>query len=491
MLELRRFTALAVSLAFLSACSVNPATGQREFVLMSAQDEARAGADAAAQVEQEMGLVRDPALASYVQAVGARVAALSPRRDVEYRFFVVNMPESNAFALPGGYIYVSRGLLALSRSEDELANVIAHEIGHVAARHSAQRQTRAMGVGLLSVLGTIAAGALGGAGAAQTVAQLGQVAGAGLIASYGRDQEREADRIGQGVAARAGYDPAAMSTFLSSLQQETELRLGRSPRPSFLDSHPSTPERVSSAASLARTLERAPAAGIATTRAAYLSRLEGLLVGPDPAGGIVRDTVFLHPKLDFRIRFPAEWQIQNTDSAVVAVAPRGDAALQLQLQGRGSDPREAARRFLAEQRVEIVDSGPLRIQNLSGYRVRAVGATQQGGRVGADLVWIAYRGAIYRLQGIAPEQSFLAYASLFQKSAQSFRPLTPDELALCRERRLHVLAAREGETIAELSDRGGNAWNGAETSVMNGLNLASRLHAGEPIKVALEQPWRP
>jgi predicted Zn-dependent protease len=485
----RRLAALA--LLALLGCTVNPATGQREIVLMSAQEEARAGAEAAKQVEQEMGLVRDAALAAYVQAVGSRLAALSPRRDVEYRFHVVNMPESNAFALPGGYIYVSRGLLALSRSEDELANVLAHEIGHVAARHSAQRQTRAAGVGLLSVLGTIAAGALGGAGAAQTVAQLGQVAGAGLIASYGRDQEREADRIGQQVAARAGYDPAAMSTFLSSLQRETELVLGRSPRPSFLDSHPSTPERVANAASLAKTLQRAPAAGIAATRAAYLARLEGLLVGPDPAGGLVRDSVFLHPKLDFRIRFPAEWQVQNTDNAVAAIAPRGDAGLQLQLQGRGSDPREAARQFLANQRVEIVDSGSIRIQSLAGYRVRAIGATQQGGRVGADMVWIAYRGMIYRLQGIAPEKSFLSYADLFQKSALSFRPLTPDELALCRERRLHVVAAREGETIAELSTRSGNAWSAAETSVMNGLNLASRLHASEPVKVVVERSWRP
>ncbi len=484
----RRLAALA--LVALLGCTVNPATGQRELVLWSAQDESRAGAEGAKQVEQQMGLVRDAALVSYVQAVGGRVAALSPRRDVEYRFHVVNMPESNAFALPGGYIYVSRGLLALSRGEDELANVIAHEIGHVAARHSAQRQTRAAGVGLLSVLGTIAAGALGGAGAASTVAQLGQVAGAGLIASYGRDQEREADRIGQTMSARAGYDPAAMSTFLASLERETELVLGHSPRPSFLDSHPSTPERVSSAAALARTLQRGPAAGIASTRGAYLTRLEGLLVGPDPAGGIVRDTVFLHPKLDFRIRFPAGWQVQNSESAVLAMAPRGNAGLQLQMQGPGSDPREAARRYLAEQRVEIVDSGPVRIQSLAGYRVRAIGATQQG-RVGADMVWIAYRGAIYRLQGIAPEQSFLSYADLFQKSAQSFRALTPDERALCTERRLRVVSAREGESIEALSARSENAWSGAETSVMNGLNLASRLHAGEPVKVAIERPWRP
>ena len=194
---------LAAVLAIGCSTTVNPVTGQREVTTMSPSREAAVGRDAASQVAAEIGLVNDPELTRYVSAIGERLAAKSPRQDVVYRFHVADMPEANAFALPGGYIYVSRGLLALANDEDELANVIGHEIGHVAARHSAQRETRAMGVGILSTLGTVAAGVLGGAGAAQAASQLGQVAGAGLIASYGRDQERQADEVGQKMAADA------------------------------------------------------------------------------------------------------------------------------------------------------------------------------------------------------------------------------------------------------------------------------------------------
>jgi predicted Zn-dependent protease len=207
-------------------------TGENEIVLMSPEREAAMGREASLEVERDIGLVAAPGLAAYVGSLGERLGALSPRQDVSYSVQVVNMPETNAFALPGGYTYVSRGLLALANTEGQLVNVIAHEVGHVAARHAAGRETRAVGVGLLSMLGTIAAGVLGGAEAAQTVAQIGQVAGAGLIATYSRDQERQADRVGQELAARAGWDPAAMAEFLRSLERETALQHegGRMPK---------------------------------------------------------------------------------------------------------------------------------------------------------------------------------------------------------------------------------------------------------------------
>jgi predicted Zn-dependent protease len=231
----------------LGACATvyNPVTGRNELTTMSPQREAQLGEQASAQVEREIGLVRDAKLTSYVDAIGQRLAAASPRRDVPYEFGVADMAEPNAFALPGGYVYVSRGLLVLANSEDELANVIGHEIGHVAARHAAQRDTRKTGVGGLSVLGTLAAAALGGAEAAQMAGQLGQVAGAGLIASYSRDQERQADEVGQQISAATGWDPAGMASFLPTLEREGQQRAGGVARqPSFLDSHPAAGERA-------------------------------------------------------------------------------------------------------------------------------------------------------------------------------------------------------------------------------------------------------
>ena len=192
--------------------------------------------------------------------MSTRWASASPStRRVEtssYRFHVADMPEPNAFALPGGYIYVSRGLLVIANSEAELANVIGHEIGHVAARHASQRETRSVGVGLLSALGTIVAGVAAGGQAAQAVSQLGQIAGAGLIASYGRDQERQADEVGQQLAAESGWDPGGgVTTSSSTLERQTTLEHGER-LPSFLDSHPMTSERAQATAARARSLTR-------------------------------------------------------------------------------------------------------------------------------------------------------------------------------------------------------------------------------------------
>ena len=178
-----RFRSGALALLLVvTACAVNPATGRREITFMSNEREAALGREAAAQVAQEMGIVDDPELGAYVAAVGERVARESPRQEVPYRFQIVDIPEPNAFALPGGYVYVSRGLLVIANSEEELANVLGHEIGHVAARHAAQREAAAVPVGVLTAIGAIAAGIIGGGQAAQAVGQLGQTAGAGLIA---------------------------------------------------------------------------------------------------------------------------------------------------------------------------------------------------------------------------------------------------------------------------------------------------------------------
>jgi predicted Zn-dependent protease len=487
---MRRVLATSLCLA-LAACATNPVTGRQEVIFMSPEREAALGREAAAQVAQEMGLVQDPALVAYVGQLGARVAAHSPRKDVRFQFQIASMAETNAFALPGGYIYVSRGLLALARSEDELANVLAHEVGHVAARHAAQRETRALGVGVLSALGTLAAGALGGAGAAQSVAQLGQIAGAGLIASYGRDQEREADEVGQKMAAAAGFDAGGMASFLGALDREVTLRLGEPRLPTFLDSHPATPERVASTGTRARTLGSAGGLAPLAARNAFASRLAGLLVDADPAEGVVREETFLHPDLDFRMRFPEGWNVQNGRAAVGAQSPEGALAV-LVMQERGSDPRRAAERFLQAnaQALELVDHGTFAGAAVPAYRVRARVALQQG-VAGAELFWLAQRGTIYRLQCLASLQRFAGSVGAFEGTAASFRPLSGAERASLRERRLQIVTANAGESLAALARRGGNVWPLAQVALANGVDgEAARLVAGQRVKIAVEIPYR-
>jgi predicted Zn-dependent protease len=473
------------------ACATNPVTGRQEIVLMSSSREATLGKQAAAQVAAEMGLVEDAALVAYVRQIGARVAAQSPRKDVPFQFAIANMAETNAFALPGGYIYVSRGLLTLARSEDELANVLAHEVGHVAARHAAQRETRAVGVGLLSALGTVAAGALGGDAAASAVSQLGQVAGAGLIASYGRDQERQADEVGQRMARSAGFDPSGMATFLGALDREVTLRLGAPRRPSFLDSHPATPERVAGATARAKTLGTRGGLAPVAERNAFVARLEGLLVDEDPSEGVVRESVFLHPDLDLRLAFPTGWTVQNGKQAVAAQEPEGGALMQLSVQERGSDPRTAAEKFLQAnaQGVEVQEQGTFTGAGAPAYRVKARVALQQG-TAGAELFWLAQRGTVYRLVCLTSEARLADLAAQFSRTAKSFRTLTGEERDGIRERRLHVVRAAGGETLAALGERSGNVWRIEQVALANGVDANARLAAGRNVKLAIERPYR-
>jgi predicted Zn-dependent protease len=472
------------------ATVVNPVTGEREWSTLSPERERALGAQGAAQVEAEIGLVADPELAFYVDAIGQRLARHSPRQDVAYRFAVVDMAEPNAFALPGGWIYVSRGLLAISNSEDELANVIGHEIGHVAARHADQRQTRATGVGLLTVLGTVLAGAAGGDQAAAAVAQIGQTGGAGYIASYGREQERQSDEVGQRIAAQSGWDPSAMARFLDTLEREAVLRSGARRQASFLDSHPVTRERVENTAARARTLDVVPNQPVARSREDFFSRFDGILVGPDPAHGTFRGALFLHPDLDFVVGFPSDWPTQNSKQSVAARSPSGDAVILLELQGPSGDPAVAARAFAQQNQLVLQDGRPLRIGGWNAYQASALVQGQQS-TVALNLTWIAHPQAMFRLSGMSSPQAFAARASTFLATAQSFRSLSRAERGSITERRLRVVAARRGESLAALSLRTGNAWTLQETAVANGLDSEAVLDAGAPIKIAVEVPYRP
>lgn len=470
-----RIAAVTAGLAL--ACV--PLTTEREIAL---------GRSAAQQVETEMGLVRDPELVAYVRALGARLAALSPRKDLGYDFNVVDMAEANAFALPGGHIYVSRGLLAISNSEDELANVIGHEIGHVAARHHARQQERQQQVGVAAILGTLAAAALGGAEAAQSVGQLGQIAGAGYLAAHSRDQEREADEIGQALSASAGWNPSGMAEFLATLERETTLALGKKRQPSFLDTHPATPERVESAWARARTLARAPAKPVARDRAAFLAKLDGLLVDEDPAGGIFDGAVFRQPELDFQIRFPADWQTANSPTAVGAVAPDQSALIQLGLAGEGSDPRAAAQRDLGKQEAKVVRHGAVSIGALRGYQAR-LSQTSSQGKVGALFTWIAHGGRIYRVECLAAEARFARFAPTCESTTGSFRPLEADERRRIQAHVLRIATARSGEGLSAVAERTGNVWSPERTAVVNGMAGVSAPLPGGRLKIAVAVPY--
>lgn len=492
--RLSRHTACALvgALALSLACTtvVNPVTGEREYTTMSPQQEVKIGQQAAAEVEQQLGHVDDAKLQAYVAQIGERLAQFSPRRDVAYAFHAVEMEETNAFALPGGYVYVSRGLLALANSEDELAGVLGHEIGHVAARHSAQRQTRGQLAGIGSAIATIGAAILGGGELAQSVGQLSQTAGQGWLANYSRDQERQSDEIGQKLAASAGYDPAGIARFLGALGKEEELRTGEKRKTGFLDSHPSSEERVRGAIARAGSFTRAAAAPIAKDHNDFVRRFDGLLVGPDPAQGIFRDNTFLHADLDFALVFPRGWQTQNSLQAVMAKPLEGNALIAfLGLPAsEGTDPRAAARKALsdaAQQNLPAEDGGSVRVGVARGQRVRV---QLTGGQL-VERDYFVHGGALYAIQTMALQTESDAWGDAFDRTRASFRKLTDDDRALIVETRIALAAAKQGETLEQVSKRSGNTWSAARTALFNGMRGDERLAAGFLVKIARERPY--
>jgi predicted Zn-dependent protease len=467
-------------------CARNPVSGRPEVVLVSAAQERKIGREEAEKVEARMGLVADARLSIYVREIGRRLAQHSPRQDVEYQFHVVDAPEPNAFALPGGYVYVSRGLLALVNAEDELAGAIAHEIGHVAARHHVRQATLATPFAIVlglpaAIVGTISE-TLG-----NVVAAPGKFTGELVLARHSRKQEREADRIGMEMAASAGWDPGALAAILHTLEREDELNRGGPRRPDFFDSHPSMPERVKSAAARAESMERAPAKPIGADRKALLDRLEGLLVGPNPAGGVFVEGDFLHPELDFALSFPETWETDNQPEFVIGMPPegKGKTASILGLVGEGEDPVEGARADELDERL----LGELEELEINGLRAARVVTERRGS--GFDLTWIAHGGHVYRIASVSPSSEFTRHRDGFQDLAQSFRPLRGADRARIRESRLRARPGREGESLVAFLQRTGGTWSPAEVVIANGLEHDVRLGRGQLLKVPIPERYTP
>lgn len=471
---------LTLCVVGLAGCRTNPVSGREEFVLMSEADEQAIGDEAAKQVETQLGIIADAALDEYVQQLGSELAKYSPRQDVEYSFHVVEMEEPNAFALPGGYIYVSRGLLTLANSEAEVANVIAHEIGHVAARHAAQRDTAAKAATLLTVLGVVAAatGSVDGSAIAGT-----QFLGQGLLASYSREQERQSDRIAIELTSRAGIDPGGMARFLKQLDNFTRLRTGASRTPGFFDTHPATPERFAEATSRAQVERWTPGFAISPTRREFYDRIDGIVVGPAASEGVFRENMFLHGDLGFALRFPPGWVYRNARSQVMAVAPSGDAIALLELAGPGDDPRAMAVEYARREGITLSKAAAIRIGNLRAFRARA--QVRAGGElVDALITWIAFDGMVYQLAASTLGAGLPKYDGILRSFARGFRPLRDEDYARIDELRLRIVEARTGETLEQLSARADNQWSLNEIAVANALFVGQVLDAGQLVKIA-------
>ncbi len=474
---------LAVSAGLLTlACATNPATGKREFNLMSEAQEIALGQETHPQIQQEMGVYDDPALQEYIAAVGTRLARNTERPDLPWTFTVVDSPAVNAFAVPGGFIYLTRGILAHLNDEAELAGVMGHEIAHVTARHSAAQYSKATGASLGLLLGQIFVPEL---------RPFGQAAEAGLgllFLRFGRDDELEADRLGAGYAAETGWHPEGVVSLLETLSRIGE-GSDRKGVPNWMSTHPMPEDRIARVQETVQALAANPAAAYRVERAAYLQRVVGIVYGDNPAEGVIRGRAFLHPDLRFELQFPEQWPIQNAPTQVVARDPGGNAVVFLQLvqQPRGSSMEQVAAADLGQSGLRHVSGGATQINGLDAYIGTFQGQLQGVGNAGLRIAWISHGSNVYRIAGLAPAQYFTQAEPAFSSTLRSFRPLAANEARDIRPNVVQLYTVREGDTWQRIAAGPGREIVPAGTlAVLNGKGAEEQPRAGDRIKIVQE-----
>lgn len=483
MLRRSGFSLALGALLFVAGCTTNPATGRTHIApLMSPEQEARAGADAHPKIlETYGGVYGDERVGAYVAKVTSRIAKGSDRPDIAYRVTVLDSPIVNAFALPGGYVYVTRGLLSLVDDEAELAGVLGHEIGHVVARHSAQRQTAALGA---SVVGAVLGAVVGSSAVNQAVSMGGQ----GLLASYSRDQEFEADTIGVRYLARAGYDPYAEADFLQTMdaQEQLSVLVSRQKQSGsgmdWLASHPATPDRVAAARAHADETGMQPGTGD-RQRESFMRAIDGLIYGDSPENGIVRGQMFMHPKLRIAFSVPKDFVMTNTAKAVIAQGP-GKTVVKF------DSGQKAPGTDIATYLTSVWAKG-VELQGLQRFTINGMNAAASAAVVGeynAQLVAIeAEPGTVYRfLMGTKPEVG-TRYNAALRDVAMSFRRLSEAEARAVKPLRIRIAAVQPGDTVATLASRMAfSDYKVERFRVLNGLGQGRQLKPGMLVKIVTD-----
>jgi predicted Zn-dependent protease len=477
--------------------TVNPVTGQTERSVMSEEAEIAEGAKGHAEVLKEYGAYNNAAVQSYVNALGQKLAAQSHRANLQWHFTVLDSPEINAFALPGGYVYVTRGIMAYLDSEADLAGVMGHEIGHVTARHGAQRATRQQNAGLgvlaASVLGMVLE-SQGVSGAGQLASQASQTAAAGYIASYGREQELQADGLGAEYLARTHYDPHNMVDVITVLKNQERFAADQAkadgrPVPTgndWLASHPSNDQRLQSITALANQYKAQSAYGD-DGRTGYLKVVSGMTFGDSPSQGLVRGRNFYHEPLGIALTAPNGWTIQNDQEQLVVLNPARDAALLVQLvpPKAGNTPADIVRNLLkpTQGRLEATQFNGLPASRFSGGRANANGQVQP---LEASVVQ-GPGGRWFLLYASAKDASALQRSGSGRREAEeSFRALTTKDKAAARPWALKSVVYPKGG-FAELAKASPIERPEQQLRLLNGYYSGGEPKPGQLVKVVVAQ----
>lgn len=469
--------ALACATLLLS-CARDYVTGKSTFSLMSEAQEVALGKEADPQIVAEYGAYEDPALNAYVTGIGQAIAKVSHRPNLEYNFRVVDSPIVNAFALPGGYVYFTRGILAHFNSEDELAGVMGHEIGHVVARHGAEQQTRAqlatLGLGLGSVLSEDFRKL---SGAVQM--------GVGLLfLKYGRGQESESDKLGADYSTRLGYDAHHMAGFFRTIARLSE---GSGQQiPTFMSTHPDPGQREVRVGQLADQFQAAgPYTPRKTERSEYLRRIDGIVYGDDPRKGFVENNMFYHPELRFQFPIPQKWSVINSAQQVQILNPEKNAGVQMSI-GEGATPAAVADKFIAGAQATVLRRENRRVNGMAAVLVES-NVPNQSSVLQVLSYFIQKEKYVYVFHGYTTAALFKNHAGAFEQVMAGFDQLRNQAALNKQPARLRIERVRQtGDLATVLRSFKMKEEMLNELSIVNGMKLEERLQAGSLVKIVRE-----
>jgi predicted Zn-dependent protease len=453
----------------------------------SPKKEVELGAEIAQEVEQQLGLYTSaPEASAYLSAVGGKLAAVANDARWKFSFQILDQEEPNAFAIPGGAIYVSRGLLALVNSEDELAGVLAHEIAHVTERHSAKQQRKGFLPGLLSVPGNVVGMVNQGLGAIINTPV--DLASGAWISHYSRTQEKEADGIGIQTVAKAGYNGDALADLLQRMERVVNSQNNQKRKSSIFDSHPMTETRLADIRSRAASLKRGPHQSFAPDKASLLGKVDGIWWEDNPEQGVFRRDSFVQPAVGFAMDLPEGWTNRNTPMYVISIAPTRNGVELISIADRPTDPEVLGKRFIAQMRknsrIEPISAEKIVVDQFPGF---VATYREKSGRedVYLDMTWVTMNTNSFQIMSYGPDK----YRQTMHASVATLRPLNEPERGAVTAKRLRVVMSPGGENLSELGKRTANIWSEEFTGLVNDLKPDATLAQGQLIKIAREESW--
>ena len=475
----RRFRLIAgmlPALLLLSNCSVNPATGRQQVNFFSEAEEIEMGRQADEEIVAEVGLYDDPELQAYVEELGQELAAESERPNLPWSFKVLDDPAINAFALPGGYVYVTRGIISHLESEAELATVIGHEIGHVTARHGVNQMSKQMlavaGLGVATIL-------------SETANDWAEVAALGLglaFLKYSRDDERQADELGLRYSERTGFDLRESPRVFDLLDRASRVEgVGR--LPNWLSTHPDPGARRVRVQEKVAALEASGTSfdGTRIERDGYLARLDGMVFGENPREGYFREGELIHPDLRFRFRFPDGWETANEKASVTAMSPAEDAMVQITLAGQ-STPEAAADAFFEEDGVSREKSWRREVHGLPASWNRWEAATEDGSNLRGTVAFISHQGNVFQILAMAQADDWDGYEDDVESAIASFARLNDAEAQKVQPKTMKVVRLKKAMTLEEFARAYPSTVDLATLALINHVDPGARLEANTLVK---------